>query len=185
MKIAKHEGTPISDKGEGEWISLNSIVTEGSEGEFREFVALLFAASSRLQSMRRELSGALKLSAAEFGVLVAVRFLERQSTVRVRDIAEHLRLTAAHVTTIVGRLEKSGWVTKELNGNDNRSVSVRVSPAAQRRVDRLSPILRAINDEWFAGMTRDEFVVVGNFLRRFIAQYELAYLRAKEANIRE
>ncbi|MEC7303824.1 MAG: hypothetical protein VXV97_14890, partial [Pseudomonadota bacterium] len=53
-------------------VSLPNLLVDGSDAEFRELIALLYATSGRLQAMRRELAKALSVSIAEFSVLTAL-----------------------------------------------------------------------------------------------------------------
>ena len=41
-------------------VSLPNLLVDGSDAEFRELIALLYATSGRLQAMRRELAKALR-----------------------------------------------------------------------------------------------------------------------------
>ena len=85
----------------------------GSDADFRELIALLYATSGRLQAMRRDLAKALGVSVAEFSVLTALMYLERhEERIRVRTVADHLRVSGAQVTAIVGKLQTGGWVDK-------------------------------------------------------------------------
>ena len=58
-------------------ISHQELVVDGNDHEFRELVALLSAATGRMQSMRRELAKALGVGIAEFSVLTALMYLEQ------------------------------------------------------------------------------------------------------------
>ncbi|MEC8137323.1 MAG: hypothetical protein VX107_14320, partial [Pseudomonadota bacterium] len=71
-------------------VSLPNLLVDGSDAEFRELIALLYATSGRLQAMRRELAKALSVSIAEFSVLTALMYLEQHETrIRVRTVADH------------------------------------------------------------------------------------------------
>lgn len=161
-------------------VSIDALLVGGEDHEFRELIALLFAASGRLQAMRRELSKALSVSIAEFSVLTALMHLQQQGNVRVRTIADHLHVAAAQVTAIVMKLEASGWVEKSTDPADNRAVSLRMTPLAFERLNAFAPTLRRVNDRWFEGMSAAELIVVKDFLRRLVRQFEPAVAMAKE-----
>lgn len=161
-------------------VSIDALLVGGDDREFRELIALLFAASGRLQAMRRELSKALSVSIAEFSVLTALMHLQQQGNVRVRTIADHLHVAAAQVTAIVKKLEASGWVEKSTDPADNRAVSLRMTPLAFERLNALAPTLRRVNDRWFDGMSAAELIVVKDFLRRLVRQFEPAVAMAKD-----
>jgi len=161
-------------------ISIQELVTDGGDHEFRELVALLNAATGRMHSMRRELAKALGVSVAEFSVLTALMYLERKGNVRVRTVAEHLHIAAARVTTIVKRLAVSGWVIKTTDSRDSRAVSLRLTAEAQDKLTAFGPLLCAVNDQWFAGMSRPELLIASEFMRRLVRQFDSAMTKAKD-----
>lgn len=155
-------------------VSLEELLMGGSDDNFREFMVLLYAMSSRLQTLRRHIAKALSISAAEFGVLMAIAHLEKDSEVKIREIADHLHIAAAHVTAKVGLLEKQGLVSKTADSKDARAVSVQLTPAALDRLNQIAPSLRKINDTLFQGLSRGEFLIVSEFMCRFIDQHDTA-----------
>ena len=83
-------------------VSLTTLLDSGSDAEFRELIALLYATSGRLQAMRRDLAKALGVSVAEFSVLTGLMYLERQrDRIRIRTVADHLRVSGTQVTANV------------------------------------------------------------------------------------
>ncbi|NKB59949.1 MAG: MarR family transcriptional regulator [Alphaproteobacteria bacterium] len=164
-------------------VSHKELVIDGDDRDFRELIALFSAATGRMQSMRRELAKALGVSVAEFSVLTALMHLERKESVRVRSIAEHLHVAAAHVTATIKQLTQSGWVIKSIDSNDGRAVSLRLTTKAQEKLTNFAPLLCAVNDRWFAGMSRAELLVVTEFMRRLVNQYDGAMAKAKDMRI--
>ena len=161
-------------------ISNQELVIDGNDHEFRELVALLSAATGRMQSMRRELAKALGVGVAEFSVLTALMYLEQKGSVRVRTIAEHLHIAAAHVTVIVKQLTYLGWVVKTTDSNDSRAVSLRLTSDALDKLSAFAPLLCAVNDRWFAGMSRPELLIASAFMRRLVRQYDSAMTKARD-----
>lgn len=161
--------------------SLPELLTAGSDAEFRELIALLYATSGRLQAMRRDLAKALGVSIAEFSVLTGLMYLERhESHVRVRTVADHLRVSAAQVTAIVGKLQAGGWVDKAADPDDSRAVSLTLTDKTRSRLAAFAPYLREVNDRWFAGTDKKEVDAVRVFLRRLVRQYDSASLKARD-----
>ena len=161
--------------------SIEALLVDGRDDDFRELIALLYATSGRLQSMRRELATALSLSIAEFAVLSALMYLAPKGNTRIGTIAEHLHIAAAQVTAIVNRLARAGWVEKSVDPSDRRALRLRLTPMANDRLAGFMPLLQTVNDSWFAGMSRTELRTVGAFLRRLVDQYARADLKVKEA----
>ena len=111
-------------------VSLPNLLVDGSDAEFRELIALLYATSGRLQAMRRE--RALSVSIAEFSVLTALMYLEQHET-RIRaHVADHLRVSGAQVTDIVRKLKATdGLIRKPIPMITERSCFR--SPAARAK----------------------------------------------------
>ena len=161
--------------------SLTELLDQGSDAEFRELIALLYATSGRLQAMRRDLAKALGVSVAEFSVLTGLMVLERQEkSVRVRTVADHLRVSAPQVTALVGKLQAGGWLQKETDPDDSRAVSLTLTDKTRQRLSDFAPYLREINDRWFAGAPKQEVAAVRVFLRRLVRQYDSASLKARD-----
>ena len=95
-------------------------------------------------------------------------------------MADHLRVSGAQVTAIVGKLQTGGWVDKAGDPVDSRAVSLTLTKQTRDRLAAFAPHLRAVNDRWFDGATKDEVTAVGVFLRRMVRQYEGASLKARD-----
>jgi DNA-binding MarR family transcriptional regulator len=87
-------------------------------------------------------------------------------------LADHIQLAATHVTTEVGRLIAKGLLIKAVNRRDRRGVLIRLSPRGESAVREVAPFVRRVNDLLFAGVSRDEFAAVSEFLTRFAANTE-------------
>jgi DNA-binding MarR family transcriptional regulator len=134
----------------------------------REFVADLYAAMSVMRLLRQELASSLSLSTAEYSVLLAVWYLEREGKMTVRAIAEHLHVAAAYVTSEVGKLVDKGLLSKRPDPKDRRAVSVRLSKPARRVLTRLAALLRDVNEPLFEGISYRDLLTVHRFLRGII-----------------
>jgi DNA-binding MarR family transcriptional regulator len=136
----------------------------------REFVSDFYAAMSLMRSMRRALAGTVNLTSSEFSVMLAVWYLQRSGDTTVRAIANHLHVAAAHMTAEIGKLVNAGLLDKRPHPTDGRALGIYLTKAGQQMFRRLSPILRNVNDDLFAGINYADMVIVHRFLRRIIAQ---------------
>jgi len=167
-------------------VSLPALLNGESDAEFRELIAMLYATSGRLQAMRRDLAKALGVSVAEFSVLTGLMYLERQQEhVRIRTVADHLRVSGAQVTAIVRKLQAGGWVDKTSDPEDNRAVSLTLTEKTRENLTDFAPFLRDVNDRWFAGTRKEEVDAVREFLHRLIRQFDSASLRARDLPVGE
>jgi DNA-binding MarR family transcriptional regulator len=146
-------------------VSLPQFLVNGTDLDFREFVADLFAAVGGMHSLRRALASSVGLSAAEFSIVLATWHLQKKGTVGISAIAKHLHVAAAHVTAEVGRLVTKGLLTKKPHPRDTRAVLVVLTDHGKKILLRLAPLLRGINDRLFSGNTPADVAVLSKFLK--------------------
>jgi DNA-binding MarR family transcriptional regulator len=63
--------------------------------------------------------------------------IQREEPVTPGYLAERSGLTTAAVTTVLDRMERAGYVTRERDTEDRRRVLVRLTPLAQERIGAL------------------------------------------------
>lgn len=165
---------------EGLTTSLEVLVPGGDESDFRGLVSRLYAVSSRLQSMRRELAKHLGLGATDWSVLLTLQTeAPLEGAMRIREVAEHLHVAAANVTAAVNSLEKRGFVEKREDSRDARAIAVSLSPDGREAMKSLIGKLRDVNDVWFSGMSEEEFHQANILLNRLLHQFDAAYAVSK------
>lgn len=141
---------------------------EPDDAVVREFIADLYAAMSMMRLLRQEIATALCLSSAEYSVLLAVWYLEREGEMTVRAISDHLHVAAAYVTSEVARLTAKGLLIKRADPRDGRAVEVALTKAARDVLLRLGTMLRQINKPLLQGMHYRDLATVHRFLRSII-----------------
>jgi DNA-binding MarR family transcriptional regulator len=146
-------------------VSLPQFLVDGTDLQFREFVADLFAATAGMQSLRRALAKSVGLSAAEFSVLLATWHLQKKKRVGVTAVARHLHVAAAHVTSEIGKLVEKEFIKKTQDSHDTRAVTLVLTRKGEAILARLAPLLRRINDRLFSGNTANAVGVVAKFLK--------------------
>lgn len=146
-------------------VSLPQFLVDGSDLEFRNFVADLFAAVAGMHSLRRALAAAVGLSAAEYSVVLATWQLQKKGTVGISAIAKHLHVAAAHVTAEVGQLVNKGLLKKKPHPRDTRAVLVELTEAGKNILTQLSPLLRKINDRLFSGNKPSDIAILSRFMQ--------------------
>jgi DNA-binding MarR family transcriptional regulator len=139
------------------------------DAKLRTFMADMYAAMSILRALRQEIASALSLSSAEYSVLLAVWYLERQCDMTLRAIADHLHVAAAYVTAEVARLVDKGLLLKKPDPADRRAVGVELTAASRELLSRLAPMLGAINDPLLSGISLRELATVHRFFQSVIS----------------
>ena len=153
-------------------VSHRDLLADGGDVAFRRSLYLMVLAFSRLATCREAFGRALGLTGSQFAVLIGTVYQQDEEGVSVRALADHIQLAATHVTTEVGRLIAKGLLTKAVNGRDRRGVLIRLSPRGESAVREVAPFVRRVNDLLFAGVSRQEFAAVSEFLSRFAANTE-------------
>lgn len=150
------------------------------DATLREFMADLYAAMSMMRLLRQEIASVLSLSSAEYSVLLAVWYLEREGEMTVRAIADHLHVAAAYVTSEVARLVEKGLLTKRPDPIDRRAVGVGLTKGARDLFERLGPLLRDVNSPLFTDISYRDLEIVHRFLRNII-EHGYDSIRAAQA----
>jgi DNA-binding MarR family transcriptional regulator len=153
-------------------VSRRDLLAGGEDVAFRRSLYLMVLAFSRLATCREAFGRALGLTGSQFAVLIGTAYQQGDDGVSVRALADHIQLAPTHVTTEVGRLIAKGLLTKAVNGRDRRGVLIRLSPRGEAAVREVAPFVRRVNDLLFAGVSRQEFAAVSEFLTRFAANTE-------------
>ena len=95
-----------------------------------------------------------------------INLLELLGTVTPGTLAECTGLTTGGVTVMLDRLEKAGFVKRERNPDDRRSVLVRVNP---RKLQKIHALYAGINQQFEASLseiTEADLQSVVNFFSR-------------------
>src|SRR5882762_3581517 len=81
-------------------------------------------------------------------------------------LARQVGLHPATLTGILDRLERGGWIARDRDPADRRSVSIRVLPDRNVEVFRLYRGMNSAMDEICAGYSEKELEVISDFLQR-------------------
>jgi DNA-binding MarR family transcriptional regulator len=139
------------------------------DAALREFISDFSAASALMRQLRRRLADNIGLSVAELSVMLGLWHCQRRAQTRVRDLAEHLHVAAAHVTAELGKLERAGFVRKRKSNLDRREAEVRLTDKGHALLNRLAPLLREVNKALFAHVTYSDMTSAQRFFRLVIA----------------
>ncbi len=163
-------------------VSHTELLEGGTDHTFRETLYLMAVGFGRLQSCREAFARHVGLTSPQFAVMFGTAFLQGESGVMIRDLAENIHLAATHVTTEVGRLIRKGLLKKSADPSDRRSVLVSLSSQGEELVLRAAPTIREINDLLFKDVSRSEMGQVRSFLNKLTLNSEvaLAVLRHQE-----
>ncbi|QII05775.1 MarR family transcriptional regulator [Rhodococcoides fascians A25f] len=94
-----------------------------------------------------------------------------QESMRLRDLAEHLRIVARSATDIVDSLEAAQLVMRQPDPSDRRAVLVTLTDTGRALLDRIDDARRQVSSEMFDGLESAERVELNRLLGK-IAESE-------------
>jgi MarR family transcriptional regulator, organic hydroperoxide resistance regulator len=127
-----------------------------------ESLDFLLAQVSRLHHTRAHtLLEAIGLYRGQPPVL---RALWAQEGLTHTELAEHLHLTPATVTKMLQRMEKTGFVLRQPDSEDQRVSRVYLTEAGRAIRSQVQAVWQTMEQEVFAGFTEEERALLRHFL---------------------
>lgn len=100
----------------------------------------------------------------EFTVL---RALEDDRTLRVSDVARRLNATNSYVTLTSEKLVQKGYIIRERNNVDRRTVYLTLTEEGINLVKKMDEIVYAYYNKTFGDISNEEMTTVMNILGKF------------------
>lgn len=129
--------------------SRSALLVDGSDHAFRQLVHTLLAFVARHDTVLEGHAAAVGLSAVEYTLLTSLKLLGAEGQVSVRELAAHLHLSGAFVTTVSNKLQEMGLLDKLTDPEDRRRLRLVVTEKGETLLARLAPIQCRINDIQF------------------------------------
>lgn len=155
-------------------VSRAELLVDGSDGDFRRLVHGLFSFLASHEEIRAGHARVIGLAGIEYTVLISIAHLAPSGDVSVSAVAQHLRLTGAFITNVCHRLVALGLVDKAVDAKDRRRVVLTVTAEGRRRLARLAPTQRQVNDVEFGCLSGKEFAALVDIVERLAESGEKA-----------
>lgn len=170
LRNPKAEAKAKPGLGEGYELTVSSpvLLADGSDRDFRRLVHNLFGFLARHEAIREGHGAFIDLAGIEYTVMISIAHLSSEADVSVRDVAEHLHLSGAFVTTVTNRLLAKGLVAKRTDPTDRRRLCLTVSRQGRDLLATLAPAQRQVNDVQFDGLSVEEFHKLSELIERLI-----------------
>ena len=159
-------------------VSRPELLEDGADRPFRQMVYDMLTVASRMADMRDRLAEAMGVTGPQYSVIMAVAHLEGEGAASVRRVAERLHVTGAFVTAEAGKLADLGFLEKRRNPEDRRGVLLSLSESGREKLEAVAPMIRAINDRFFASLGASEFRELRRIVAAMVADSEDAILAA-------
>ena len=153
-------------------VTRRALLKRGSDVDFRRLIYRLLLVEERLRRARDFLGRRAGLTGPQYTMLITVAYLQGATGITVQSLARNLRVTSAFITAESRRLLELGLLAKRTNPHDSRSTLLSVTAAGRRRIERLVPELRRINNAFFAHVTASSFAQAMKFLEQLLSGSE-------------
>lgn len=142
--------------------------TEGlSPVHLEAFVAFLAAHAYLVRNINRQLLASGLISMEVYDILITLECTPGQR-VRMSELAELCLLSPSGITRLVDRLERLGYVRRELNSQDRRSTYAVLTELGQKTRAETWPRHREILAEyWESKLTEAEARALTELMRKF------------------
>ncbi|MEF3302319.1 MarR family winged helix-turn-helix transcriptional regulator [Paenibacillus sp. GYB003] len=81
-----------------------------------------------------------------------LNIVQKRQAATVREIAEQMQVSSSAISQIVGKLEKSGYVRRDINVNNRREILVRLGPQGETFFAKQEDVQKAIIERFYAKM---------------------------------
>lgn len=157
---------------------------DGGDADFRNMIYGIFTMTVNFDRIRERMATALGLSGIQYHILMVVAELSADMPVTVSVIAERLHTSGAYVTMEIKKLIRRGFLDKQPNPDDGRSVIINLTREGCDAIDAFAPHHQAINEELFDGIGPETFgqfrAVVEHMSRNSTRAAELAEILARD-----
>lgn len=84
------------------------------------------------------------------------------------ELAERLFVTRPSVSALLERLERGGFIRREVSPNDRRGICIWLEPRGRLAISSFRSEIRDYTDRLMAGMTQDEVQAFRTAVERFV-----------------
>jgi DNA-binding MarR family transcriptional regulator len=131
-----------------------------SDRQFRRLIRDLLTVTRRLELARDYFGRRINVTGPQYNLLMTVAELQGAAGVGVGLVARAMHVSSSFVTAETGKLSDVGLLRKQTNRSDRRGALLKLTPSARRKIHRLLPEIRAVNDLFFGLLTAESFTAL-------------------------
>ena len=128
-----------------------------SDRGFRQLLYDFSVLGAHLEFARAYLASQLDLTSPQYNIVMIIAQYQGAMGVSVSEVAQHLHVSTAFITSQVQRLEEERLVSRRQNPKDGRSVLLRLSAAGEQKVLQIGSKRLLVNDHLFRGLSGRDF----------------------------
>ena len=98
--------------------------------------------------------------------------LWQQDGVPIAQLVQQTGLAKSTLTTMLGRMEAAGLLTRESSLADGRQVIIRLTPKARGLEDKYNQVSQQMNQLFYKGMTQKDAAALDGLLERVLANLQ-------------
>jgi DNA-binding MarR family transcriptional regulator len=154
-------------------ISITELLDEGgtSDRHFRQFLYDISAMGAYLESAREYFASEVGITPPQYNCAMIIAQYQRSAGVSVSDVAKHMHVSTAFVTSEAGKLEQAGFVMKYRNPNDGRGILLRLTKSGRARLLEIEPQRLLINNSLFRSITAQDFRHLAKIMASLIEDF--------------
>jgi len=87
------------------------------------------------------------------------------------EISQYLSVDNSTLTGLIDRLERSGFVRRNSNPDDRRSLNIDITESGLRELEKAKVVIRRINEEVKEGFSEQEIESFKKVLQHFTSKF--------------
>lgn len=107
------------------------------------------------------------------GVQTGILFLLKQKSRTMTELSKELSIDNSAITGLVDRLERSGFVCREINPLDRRKFLISITESGLEEVEKAKRIVNKVNEEIKTGFSEQEVESFKKVLNGILEKFEL------------
>jgi DNA-binding MarR family transcriptional regulator len=143
---------------------------EHTMGKNDRLIYLIFTAQQKLRTYIKNalVKENVRVTIAQAGIL----FLLKQKTGQsMSEISQFLSVDNSTLTGLIDRLERSGFVQRNSNPGDRRSLNIDITESGLRELEKAKVVIRRINEEVKEGFSEQEMESFKKVLQHFTSKF--------------
>jgi len=159
-----------------------------TDRKFRQFIYDLSVLGVHLSSARAYLASHIGISSPQYNIMMILAQYQGADGISGSEVASHLHVTTAFITSEISKLEGLGLVQKRPNPKDGRGVLLCLTELGEQKVQDVAPQRLWVNDHLFGGLLGNDFKhlahIVASLVDDFTQTVDTLEIMSKERNRR-